>query len=104
MEHSGRIVPRDQHRLAWFSFNEIGVVRDDGRDLAVDSLLGAIRIHPRARAFAGARVRIEIPESDVLLRRLVSDFPDANVRMRDGNLCHCLLYTSDAADERSSVD
>ena len=32
------------------------------------------------------------------------ELPD-NVAVRDGSLTwHCLLYTSDAADERSSVD
>src|SRR6185369_346445 len=86
MNHRGRIVPGDQHRLAWFAFHEVGVVGNDCGDFTVDSFLRAVSVHPRARAFAGARVRIEIPESDVLLRRLVSDFPDANVGMRDGNV------------------
>ena len=32
-------------------------------------------------------------------------FPRRHRRQQcDGRLCHCLLYTSDAADERSSVD
>src|SRR5436305_4515973 len=86
MEHRGRIVPRDQYRLAWLTFHEIRVIGNDCRDLAVDSFLIAIGVHPRARAFTRARVRIEIPETDVFLCCLVGHFPDANVGMCDGNV------------------
>ena len=44
--------------------------------VAVEALLGAVRVHPRARALAGARVGIEVPEADVLAGRRPSP-PDA---------------------------
>src|SRR5258707_13577305 len=83
MKHRGRIVPRNQQRLSRFSFYEVRVVGNDRGDLAVDSLLAAISIHPGAGAFARARIRIEVPQSDVLLGSLVRHFPDSYVGMRD---------------------
>src|SRR5258707_14874263 len=86
MKHRSRIVPRDQQRLTRFSFYEVRVVGNDRCDLAVDSLLAAIRIHPGAGAFARARVRIEIPQSNMLLSSFVGHLPNAYVGMSDGNV------------------
>src|SRR6185369_13335883 len=86
MEHRGCVVPRDEYRFAGLAFNKVGIVGNDGRDVAIQSFLRAIGIHPGPRALAGASARIEIPETDVFLRRLVGDFPNANVRMSYGDV------------------
>src|SRR5690349_18924306 len=88
MEHRRSIVPRDQQRFTGLALHEVSVVGNDRGDLAIDSFLGAVSVHPRARAFPGARVRIEIPETDMFLRRLICHYPDANVGMSNRNTCH----------------
>src|SRR4051812_43507215 len=86
MEHRLRIVPGDQQRLTRFAFNEVCVVGNDSRDVSVYAFLRAVGIHPRARAFASAGVRIEVPQTDVLLRRSISHFPNTHIRMNDRNV------------------
>src|SRR5215208_7365810 len=87
MEHGRGIVPGDQEWFARLAFHEIRIIRDDCRDVAIDAFLRAVGIHPCARAFAGARVRIEIPETDVFPGSLVSYFPNANVGMGHRHVC-----------------
>ena len=86
VEHRRRVVPGNQHRLARFAFHEVRVVGNDGGDFAIEALLGAIGIHPRARTFALTGKRIEVPEADVLAGGFVSDFPNFDVRMGDRNI------------------
>src|SRR5260370_7175189 len=86
MKHRGRIVPGNQQGLARLALNKVGIVGNDRRDLAVDSLLTAIGIHPRARALARPRVRIEVPQADMFAGGLVRDFPAAYIWMRNGHV------------------
>src|SRR5215213_10007230 len=88
MEHRRRIVPRYEHRLARFSFYKVCVVGNDGGDLALDSFLAAISIHPGPGTFAGASVGIEIPQTDVTLAGLISNFPHANIRVGHRHVCY----------------
>ena len=83
MEESRRIIPRDQHRLAWFSLHEVRVVRDDRRYRRIELFLAAIRVHPRTRPLSGTCIGIEVPQADVLSRRAVLHFPHAHIRMID---------------------
>src|SRR5262249_48478847 len=78
MEQSGGVDPADQNRLIRFALDEVGVVGNDGVHI-FESLLRTVFVHPGAGLLSGARIRIEVPESDMLTLR-IGDFPDPNVR------------------------
>ena len=83
VEERARVVPADEDRLSVLALHEVRVVADDRGDRALEPLLGAIGVHPRAGALAGTRVGIEVPEADVLAARLVLHLPDADVGVVD---------------------
>src|SRR5687768_13425682 len=88
VKHRDCVVPRDQYGLARLAFNEVRVVRDDRRDLAVKAALFAVVIHPRSRALAVAGVRVEVPQADVLARGFVFYLPNGHVGVEHRNTGH----------------
>src|SRR5262245_6151823 len=86
MKHRGRIVPRDEQRFARFSFDEVGVVRNNRGDFPVDLLLTAVGVHPRPGTLTSTGVRIEVPQSNMTPGGFIGNFPDADIRMRDRHI------------------
>ena len=84
VEERRGVGPADERRLARLALHEVRVVRDDGLHLAVEALLVAVRVHPRARALALARVRVEVPQAHEPAL-LVGDLPDLHVRVIHGD-------------------
>ena len=84
VEDGARVVPADQDRLAGLALHEVRVVGDDDRDLSLDAGLPPVLVHPRAGGLSRTRVRVEVPESDVLALG-VGHLPDPHVRMVDGD-------------------
>ena len=76
---------RNQQRFAWRRLHEVGVVRGQHRLLSVERGVRAIARRPCTRALALPGIGVEIPVADVLSRRLVGHFPNADIRMEDGD-------------------
>ena len=89
VEQGGGVVPRDQQGLAGLALDEVGVVRDDRGDLALEPLLRAVGVHPRARALARAGIGVEVPQAHVLagLGHLI----DGDVLVIDGDAFQLLV-------------
>ena len=84
VEERPRVVPADEDGLAGFALHEVGVVGNDHRHVVVEVPLAPVLVHPRAGSLSGASVRVEVPEANVLSRR-VRDPKDADVRVVDGD-------------------
>ena len=56
----------------------------------------------------GSKKKEELEQDERLLLRKLTEYKDvvekATTDLMPHHICNCLLYTSDAADERSSVD
>ena len=81
VKHGGRVVPRDQHRFARFSFHEVRIVGYDRHDFGPELFLRAVLVHPGTGTLACARVGIEVPPPDALAVAL--DLVDAHVGVID---------------------
>ena len=86
VEHGDGVAPGDQHRLAGRAGDEVGVVGDDGGDLAAIGLLGPIGVHPGAGALAGAGIGIEVPKPHMATAAL--DLIDGDGGVLDRHIGH----------------
>ena len=86
VEQSLSIGPGNEHGLSRRSFDEVRVVRTEHRFLAVERLVAAIGGRPGTGAFSRSGIGVEIPDTDMLAGRLVGNFPNAHVlvKNRDG--------------------
>ena len=97
VEQRHSIVPTDEHRLAGLALHEVGIVGDEGGDLAVEALLFAIGVHPRAGLLADAGVGVEVPEADMLARE-VADRPDRDIGVVDRYGARCERLEDEAEE------
>src|SRR5690625_766078 len=86
MEERSRVVPRDQGDLPRCALDEVLIVRDDRRDLAIEPLLAPGGGHPGARPLTRPCEGIEEEEPDMVTRRLVGHLPDPDIGMVDGHI------------------
>src|SRR5260370_38705737 len=87
VEEGFAIVPAHQDRLASFSADEVGVVRDDGRDFAIEAFLVAVGVHPGTRLLSRTGVGVEIPETDVTAPSILH-LPHPDLGLYDGRAHH----------------
>src|SRR5262245_28650640 len=85
VEIGRRVVPRDENGLTWRALHEVRVVRRQNRLFFLERLVAAIASGPCARALAGPRKWVEIPESDVRAGGLVRHLPDSYIILERGH-------------------
>ena len=89
VKQRGGVGPGNEYGLAGLALHEVRVVRHDGRHgLTVHALLVAVGIHPGPRVFAGAGVRVEVPEAHLLAGGFVVHLPHLHIRMVHGYIGH----------------